>query len=336
MMDEKRLNEILTKFGGLNILVFGDFYLDHYLMLNRDLSETSVETGLESFQVTEIRNSPGVTGVVVNNLAALGVPMSVLALIGKDGSGFDLKQELRKRGVDTRHIIESESIMTPVYMKPMLSGMNEPIHELNRMDIKNRGPLAPDLQEALCHELKTLFPKVDGMVIIDQTAAQDDGVFPKKVLDLIGDLAVQYPDKPILVDSRDRINAFKKVIIKCNDHEALRNTEENNVEAAAVKMSLINPRGAFVTAGPKGMLACQDGHALLVPGVKVEGMIDIVGAGDSAATGIISALCAGASFAEAALIGNLVASITIRQLGTTGTATVEQVKAAFSDWKKCN
>jgi sugar/nucleoside kinase (ribokinase family) len=41
--------------------------------------------------------------------------------------------------------------------------------------------------------------------------------------------------------------------------------------------------------------------------------------------GIVSALCCGASPAEAAAVGNLVASITVQQIGTTGTATRKQV-----------
>ena len=48
-------------------------------------------------------------------------------------------------------------------------------------------------------------------------------------------------------------------------------------------------------------------------------------AGDSAGAGIVSALCAGASTVEASAVGNLAASITVQQLGTTGTASPEQV-----------
>jgi len=62
-----------------------------------------------------------------------------------------------------------------------------------------------------------------------------------------------------------------------------------------------------------------------VPGVRVSGPIDIVGAGDSTMAGIVSALCSGATLVEAAQVGNLVASITIQQIGTTGTATRQQV-----------
>ncbi|MDP6053563.1 MAG: PfkB family carbohydrate kinase [Candidatus Latescibacteria bacterium] len=57
---------------------------------------------------------------------------------------------------------------------------------------------------------------------------------------------------------------------------------------------------------------------------------DPVGAGDSTTAGIIAALCAGASYAEAGLIGNLIASITVQQLGATGTASPEQVRERYN------
>ena len=69
-----------------------------------------------------------------------------------------------------------------------------------------------------------------------------------------------------------------------------------------------------------------------VPGYPVKGPIDIVGAGDSATAGILSALLSGATPMEAAALGNLVASITVQQLGTTGTASPEQVRAR---WNEC-
>jgi sugar/nucleoside kinase (ribokinase family) len=65
--------------------------------------------------------------------------------------------------------------------------------------------------------------------------------------------------------------------------------------------------------------------------VPVTGPIDIVGAGDSTTAGIVSALCAGATPAQAAQVGCLVASITIQQLGVTGTAHPAQVLERFRE-----
>jgi sugar/nucleoside kinase (ribokinase family) len=60
----------------------------------------------------------------------------------------------------------------------------------------------------------------------------------------------------------------------------------------------------------------------------VRSPIDTVGAGDSVAAAFAAALCAGASLLEGAQVGNLAAAVTIQQIGTTGTATPEQVLAA--------
>ena len=77
------------------------------------------------------------------------------------------------------------------------------------------------------------------------------------------------------------------------------------------------------------MVVHPDGASTEVPAVPVAGPIDIVGAGDSATAAIVASLLAGADEIEAATLANLVASITIQQLGTTGTATPDQVAARW-------
>jgi sugar/nucleoside kinase (ribokinase family) len=85
-----------------------------------------------------------------------------------------------------------------------------------------------------------------------------------------------------------------------------------------------------------GILLFTDEGYDYIPTVRVEGEIDPVGAGDSATAGIVSSLCAGASYREAALIGNLVASITVQKIGTTGTASPEEVMKRFEEYYLVN
>ena len=66
-----------------------------------------------------------------------------------------------------------------------------------------------------------------------------------------------------------------------------------------------------------------------VPGIPLAGEIDPVGAGDSVSAGIVSTLCSGGSYVEAAIVGNLVASITVTKIGTTGTASHEEIIRQF-------
>jgi bifunctional ADP-heptose synthase (sugar kinase/adenylyltransferase) len=103
----------------------GDFFLDKYLSLDPALSEISLETGLEAYQVVEIRYSPGAAGTVVSNLRAMEVQVSTLGVIGRDGEGFDLKQGLLKRGVYIDALIETADRFTPTYTKPMHAPANQ-------------------------------------------------------------------------------------------------------------------------------------------------------------------------------------------------------------------
>jgi len=327
-MNTKRLEEILSHFPTIRILVLGDYFLDQYLMLNRDISEISLETQLECYQVTEIRNSPGAAGTVVNNLRALDIQVITLGAIGQDGRGFDLMQALKASQADTRYMVESDAMMTPTYTKPMLSGKNEPVHELERLDIKNRSHLPKNVEDSIMENLQKSFDAVDGIVVLDQVEEENCGVVTDRIRETICELGRQFPQKPILVDSRHRTGKFHHLIIKCNQSEALKNTDTKTVEEAAQKLFQVNPRGCFITLGSEGIYVYHNQTGKQVPGIRVEGPIDICGAGDSATSGILSSLCAGASYEEAALIGNITASITIRQLGTTGTASRDEIIAA--------
>ena len=99
------------------------------------------------------------------------------------------------------------------------------------------------------------------------------------------------------------------------------------------KLSERTGRVALCTCGEEGMLVAEsDGTASLVPGFRVAGPVDVVGAGDAASSGFVLSILAGATPVEAAAVGNLVASITVQQLGTTGTASPRQVVQRYHEW----
>ncbi|HUU10685.1 MAG TPA: PfkB family carbohydrate kinase, partial [Phycisphaerae bacterium] len=79
----------------------------------------------------------------------------------------------------------------------------------------------------------------------------------------------------------------------------------------------------------RGILAASGEEVTHVPGIRAEPPIDIVGAGDTVLASLAMALGAGATPAEAAELGNLAAAVTIRKIGTTGTATVAELTAIF-------
>ena len=85
------------------------------------------------------------------------------------------------------------------------------------------------------------------------------------------------------------------------------------------------------TLGVRGMLG-SDPEPEHVPGVELSGELDTTGAGDSATAGCVLGWASGGTLAEAAVVGNLVASVTVEQLAQTGTASPDQLRDRLKTW----
>src|SRR4051794_23395833 len=97
MLSSALIEQVLSRASGLAVGVLGDLFLDRYLDLDAALTEPSIETGLDAYQVVRVRSYPGAAGTVLNNLVALGVGRVVpVAVIGDDGEGYELRQALAR------------------------------------------------------------------------------------------------------------------------------------------------------------------------------------------------------------------------------------------------
>lgn len=334
-MTDDVLEQILGKIPSLTIGVLGDLFLDRYLDLDACLTEPSLETGLDAYQVVRVRSCPGAAGTVISNLAALGVGRIVpIAVLGDDGEGYELRQVIRNLpAVIGEGIFSCSDRRTPTYTKPMLCKPGEAPRELNRLDIKNRTLLPPSAEEQVLSALAEAWPRLDGLIVLDQVSESDCGVITGRVRRRLEELGNKDSGRFILADSRERIGLFRAVSLKPNASECCKAMAEPDAPAAALAQARICGRPVFCTWGAKGMLLAEpkQSTAELIPGYAVTGPIDPVGAGDSTSAGIACALAAGASLREAAALGNLAASITIQQLGVTGTATPEQVRRRWQE-----
>jgi rfaE bifunctional protein kinase chain/domain len=334
MLTTELIERILTTIPQRTIGVLGDLFLDRYLDIDPARNEPSVETGLTAYQVVKVRSYPGAAGTVINNLAALGAGrIYPIACIGDDGEGYELRQALRKLpAVEHGGIIQAPDRRTPTYTKPMLGK-----DELNRLDIKNRTPTPNAIQEHIIELLDEAWPQLDALLVLDQMSEEDCGVVTAKVRDHLAKVAESDPAKFVLADSRERIGLFRNVCVKPNRAEAeqMFPTFEPHAFDIGLSLAVRNCRAIFCTRGEEGIRLALPGrsseHIIRVPTYPVPGPIDICGAGDSCSAGIASAMVSGLTHEQAAAFGNLVASITIQQIGVTGTATPEQVRARWRE-----
>jgi rfaE bifunctional protein kinase chain/domain len=331
MLTTALIEKILAAIPNRTIGVLGDLFLDRYLDLDSALTEPSVETGLDAYQVVKVRSYPGAAGTVINNLVALGVGRIVpISMIGDDGEGYELRQALQQMpSVSLANVVLSSDRRTPTYTKPMLCRAGELPRELNRLDVKNHRPLPGAVGAKIVEMLSAGWPSFDVLLVLDQVSEPECGVVTARVRDRLAELGAKDAGRIVIVDSREQIGLFRNAWLKPNERECLRAAGQTNDLRDAMKRLVQRVgRPIICTQSEKGMLVASSAERepLEVPAYPVSGPIDSVGAGDSSSAALACALASGVGLAEAAAFGNLIASITIQQIGTTGTASPEQVR----------
>jgi bifunctional ADP-heptose synthase (sugar kinase/adenylyltransferase) len=342
--DSARLEALTSHFRKVRVAVLGDYFLDKYLDIEPALAEPSLETGRTAHQVAAVRHSAGAAGTVVNNLAALGSRHIItLGVTGNDGEGWELRKDLFALGCDLTHLHTDPDRVTPTYLKPRDRTRPGLEGEHDRYDIKNVSPTPEWVGQALLASLDAVLPGVDVLVVMDQVREAGRGVLTPALIDALAERAPLFPKTVFWADSRGSIRRYRNVMVKVNQFELA--GEDTPAPGARVSDEVICAEteafaarlGApvFATAGERGVRVSGP-KPLTVPSVRVSGPADPTGAGDSFTAGAVLALASGATRPEAALVGNLVASVTVRQLATTGTAAVSDLFPALELWKEQN
>lgn len=334
-MRRARLEALFARFPSLRVTVMGDLFLDRWYEIDRALATPSIETGLTVHHVVRKRSAAGAAGTVLNNLSEMGVgELRVLSMVGDDGDGWEMLRRLQERHVQTDAVIRSADIVTPSYIKPLFP------EEGNRFDIENLSPTAAALEDALMARAEAELDRADALILMDQVALPGTGVLTDRVRSFVCGLAAAHPDKLVVADSRTSIDRYQSVVIKCNNFEAANLTgraeSEGDFDPDAVFSSLEalsrrTGRDVIVTCNKYGITVEEDGRRHLLRAARHPGPIDICGAGDACTAGLVSALAAGGSIAEAAFVGNLSSGVTVRQIGRTGTASRQAMLSLFDE-----
>jgi rfaE bifunctional protein kinase chain/domain len=282
-------------------------------------------------RVRQARYSLGGAGNIVANLAALGVKsVAAAGLIGQDLFGRQMRELLERLGVQTAGLVDTQDDwQTMVYAKPCVGD-----RELNRMDFGAFGAVSPASIEALEAQLDSAAARVDVVILNQQVPA---GVSPPGMIERINAVIGRHPRCRFIVDARHRAELYRNVILKLNAHEAARllgapRALDERIPAAAarslaVRLAERTGQPLFITRGDSGILAVEGQVVHEVPGIQILEATDPVGAGDTAVAAMAAVLGGGGSVLEAARLANIAASITVRKLQTTGTATPQEMRA---------
>lgn len=338
MLSPARFTALTAAYPHLRLALVGDFCLDRYLEIDPAHAETSIETGLTVHNVVRVRSQPGAAGTILSNLAALGVgEVHLIGCCGEDGEGWELRRALAALpGVKLDAFLARPDRRTFTYCKPLLMHAGRPPEELNRLDSKNWSPTPAAVEDRFIAALRKLAPAVDGVIVMDQVDVPDTGVVTARARAALGELAAAHLQKLFLADSRRGLAGWPALAFKMNAVEltaltgcAAGTLEEVKITAAGLAAQTRRP--VFVTLAERGIVGAAPGvPAAHEPALPVRGPIDIVGAGDAVTANLAAALAAGAMLPEAMSLAMAAASTVIHQLGTTGTATVADLRKAVA------
>jgi rfaE bifunctional protein kinase chain/domain len=334
------MTPLAQRYAGLKLAVVGDFCLDRYYEIDPARQERSIETGRVVHNVVRVRPLAGGAGTIVNNLAALGVgAIHAVGFAGADGEGYELRRALAALpGLRLDHFGETEQRRTFTYGKPLVLHPGRPPEELDRLDSKNWTPTPDAVQDRLIAAVEDLAERVDAFIVLEQADVAETGVVTGRVREAIGAVAQRRPELPVLADSRRGLGDYPPLNFKMNRAElrglvgAAGNLDLDEARRAAARLAERTGRTVFVTLSEDGLLGAAPGGAVEhVAALPVRGPIDIVGAGDAVTANLAAALAAGASLREALTRANAAASVVIHQLGTTGTASLEQIEGLLRE-----
>lgn len=320
---------ILEKIKTVKVLFIGDVCLDLYWRADMKKSRLSRETPHYPLPVVEETYTPGAGGNVVNNIHALGVEkLLCISAIGSDWRGFLLTSWIEEHGICTDGLLRRKTGVTPCYCKPLRMGISHVVYEDPRLDFENYEPLTAEEEDRLLEALSSAAKEADIIAVSDQFLY---GVITPRIRQALSELARNIP---MVVDSRDRITQYTNAIVKPNEVEAaaaigreIAGLDLTMEDYAEIGLTLQKKTNApvIVTLGELGALWCEEENCHLAPTARATPPVDIVGAGDTFLSAFCCAYAACQDGPKALAFANLASGVTVKKIGTTGTASGEEI-----------
>ncbi|MHB1628597.1 MAG: bifunctional heptose 7-phosphate kinase/heptose 1-phosphate adenyltransferase [Bacilli bacterium] len=331
--DRGRLEDLLQRMAAVRAAVIGDGCLDIYWLSDMRLSELSLETPHFPLPVVEERISPGAGSNVAMNLSQMGcAAVAMTTVIGDDWRSGVWRAALRGANISDEFVIADAGRVTPAYCKPIRRGVSDVQYEDPRIDFANRTVLPERLAKQMSEHIRTLANQVDVLVVSDQFLY---GVMTPQVIETVNQLASE--GRRCFIDSRHRLGLFQGGVLKPNRLELMRTVHperdvyaagREELAAAGKRLQRHTQSAVCATLGEEGVLWVEEETVRCYPAVPVPPPIDIVGAGDAFLAGLAVAFAAGADRDEAVYLATLAASVVLKKVAVTGSATPKEILAA--------
>jgi len=281
-----------------------------------EVSRISPEAPVPVVEVQEETMLLGGAANVANNLRALGSPVILGGVVGKDAMGEDLKELARSRGIDTAAVVDG---IRPTTIKTRIIARGQ---QVVRVDRESNSSLNDSTMKSLAKALEKLAPGIDGIIVSDYAK----GVVVVRLMDELRKISSKR-GIPFLVDPKPAnshlYHGVTLVTPNRQEAEAMAGLEIKDTKGLSQAAQQIRGRlgteAVLITCGSHGMALWQRENGLFTVPTMAREVFDVTGAGDTVVAAMALGIVNGLSFPEAAYLANIAAGIVV---GKIGTATV--------------
>lgn len=308
------------------VLIIGDLAMDE--MVYGDTERISREAPVLILLHTETKNLLGAASNAAHNASAINSgKVSVIGVLGEDYQADKLKEAFKNADIDTQYLVYDPTRKTTTKTRISGSCSQSVTQQIVRIDRQTSTPISKETEDKVIAQMEKAIPLHDAIILSDYHI----GVLTQRIIDKAIELANKY-DKVIVADIQKNFDKYKGVTsLTPNLPDTQKflgfnlNSKEDFEKAGTILQNMIKPKSILVTCGDRGMMVIEPDYKITeIPVFNKSHVFDVTGAGDTVTAIYTMALSIGAEPVYAAVIGNIAASIVIKQFGCA-TTTIDEL-----------
>lgn len=330
LKDEERWRKIVRSFRDISVTVLADLVADEFVF--GEIARVSREAPVLILKHRERTVVPGGGGNAVMNLAALGVNVLPVGVVGDDEAGALLLERFHEKKITTSGIERLKGHTTTTKTRILAGMSHNNRQQVVRID-REPEPIAEthSVLLNLVRDAREYATASDAFLISDYGY----GSATPRLLTFIRSNGC-LENKPITLDSRYRMLEYTGVTAATPNEpeveEALRiqigQNDKKLFTAGRQLMSEMSLESLVITRGRDGMVAFDtDVDPVEIPIFGSDQVVDVTGAGDTVIATFTAALAAGADTLTAARLANLAGGIVVMKRGTATVSNKELLAA---------
>ncbi len=312
MAERAAMAALLARLADVRALVVGDIMLDCFV--SGSVRRISPEAPIPVLRVESESAMLGGAGNVVRNLLAAGSRARLVAVVGEDAAGEEVRRLLGRANRSAFGLINDAGRHTTIKTRFIAEAQ-----QIMRADRETTAPLPGDIRRAAHDAARTLLPDCGVLILSDYGKGVLDGGV---AAELIGE--ARGAGKAVVVDPKGRdygryrhANAITPNRAELSEATGIDTSETDRVIDAAGMLIERHDLGAVVaTLGKDGMIVVEADGTVTELAAEARDVFDVSGAGDTVVAIIAAGLGAGAPLPLAASLANIAASIVVGKVGT--------------------